>query len=225
MKELYVPSTEFENQDDPFLYLDSGEQERIIDPILFPNNIELKGKIRFDPIESRPRIKFSRNASDAPLFFTMYQSRRFYKRAYLTLEPVGWSQFEDTLEPFQNNFSYSLISKSCVYSCEFQHIHNHCTFSANTLLPCGVPETQNPAECILWYFIPTLSGIKKITPQWKSCAQYDPESSHYPLHTAIYQKEILCQLKHGPHIKDYRSTAYKLKDNTLWITFISVKDS
>ena len=228
MKEFYyLHSTEFENQDDPFLVLNSQELERVKAPDLFPLRIELKARLHFEPITLRPVIQMQRHPQeDALTGAVLYQSRTFFKSVSLLLCALGWSEFEQNLEVFEESPYYQLDPCSRVFTYNFPFTEKSCVLNQySSPLPCGSVECKDPKDCILWYCLPRTSGTRTVL-DWCSSLEYPNASQKIPsLKEIIERGEVFCNLVYKNYQQRYRSQRYYLKEHDLWISFIVINQS
>ncbi|PPE03522.1 hypothetical protein [Holospora curviuscula] len=227
MKDFYyVNSTVFENQDDPFLVLDCQELEQIKVPDLFPLRIELKAHLEFEAIALRPVIQMQRDPQEPPLTgAVLYQTETFFKSVSLILHDVGWSEFEQHLEAFEENPYYRLDPASCRFIQEFPFTKKHCVLNSYSFpLPCGIKKCIDPKDCILWYCLPRTAGSCTAL-DWCSSLEYNSADTVPSLKENIEQGEVFCNLVYQTYYQQYRSQRYHFKNNDLWITFIGIHSS
>lgn len=225
MKEFYVPSTEFENPDEPFLYLTPDAYEPLTKPGIFPLRIELKAVLEFRSIQRRPTLSFFLTPSSTPSTTVLYQTDAWYDQVSVRLCNIGWSTFESRDEPFQDSRVYQLQRNDLAYTHTFPYLKDHCRLTPSSMqaLACGTKPTQDPQTCVGWYCIPKFSNQhQKLTLSWESAFEYESEVE-LPIVNAITQGTIHCELTHQQCKKRYRSHAYHVKDDALWITFFAIE--
>ena len=225
MKEFYVPSTEFENPDEPFLYLTPDADGSLTKPDIFPLRIELKAVLEFRVIQRRPTLSFLPVPSCAPLNVGLYQADAWYDQVSVRVFSAGWSTFASRDEPFQDSRTYYLQSNLLTYTYTFPHVTDHCKVFLSSLesLACGTKPTQDPQRCVGWYCVPKFSSQhQKLTLGWESAFEYQ-EHVELPIVSAITQGDLSCELMYQDAKKQYRSHAYHMKQDIVWITFAAVE--
>ena len=227
MKEFYVPTTEFENPDDPFLHVTSTLYEVLSQPEIFPLSIDLKAVLEFSKIPVRPKVSFAPTPMSTPYSVVLYQTEPWYDQVNVRLCAHGWSTFASRDEAFQESTTYQLCSDPTIYRYSFEYVGDHCALTPSSLkaLPCGTKPTQDPAACVLWYCIPKFSNQHKtLVLSWESAFEYD-DYVERPLAQAIAQGALQCELKSQQAKKRYRSHTYDLREGHLWITFVAIESS
>jgi hypothetical protein len=227
VKEFYVPSTEFENPDEPFLYLTPDAYEPLVNPDIFPLRIELKAVLEFRSIQRRPTLSFFSTPSSTPFTVVLYQTDTWYDQVSIRLCSTGWSTFESRDEPFEDSRVYRLQRNVLDYTYMFAYVADHHKVVPTSLhaLPCGTKPTQDPRTCVAWYCIPKFSSQhQKLTLSWEPAFEYDDEAE-LPVAKAITQGTIQCDLMYQQCKKRYRSHAYHVKQDTLWITFFAIESA
>ncbi|GAJ46171.1 hypothetical protein HE1_00496 [Holospora elegans E1] len=222
----YVNSTEFENQDDPFLVMDAQELEPAKAKNLFPLRIELKARLSFEPILLRPIIQMKKTPQHPPLSgAVLYQTKSFFKSVSISLYPAGWSEFEQNIESFEESSSYCLDFSSSVFTKHFSFTKDSCVLSPNSAaLPCGVLECKDPKDCMQWYCLPRTAGLCTAL-DWRSGQEFYGANKVASLKQTIECGEVNCYLLYNDYKQLYRSLHYNLKNNDLWIKFMIVKRS
>ncbi|ETZ07133.1 hypothetical protein P618_200676 [Holospora obtusa F1] len=227
MKDFYyVHSTEFENQDDPFLVLDSQEPESVRVTDLFPLRIELKAFLSFEPILARPVIQIQKSSYHPPLRgAVLYQSKNFFKSVSVMLCPIGWSEFEKNMELFEDSSNYRLDLSSPAFIQDFVFTQDSCVLNPRcSPLPCGVEKCTDPKDCMQWYCFPETSDEDTVL-DWSPGQKIYGPNKILSLKQCIERGDVFCHLVYKNYRKSYRSQCYFFKNNELWISFSIIEIS